>query len=154
MDTIVIVTNLGRLKAYRVVETPTRGEKLDLVESMNFVNAHIPYSGRVTDSSGRFPMGGGPVGGGTSPQMSTYEAMTAGLENERRLMKEVSNHIEEILMREKPEQWYFAATSEIHQAIVDELSPDLRARLTRSVLLDLSKMHPTDMLRHFSRWSD
>lgn len=149
MDSIVIATNLGRLKAYRVVKTRVRGSKLDLIEDLNFLDAHLRYSDRVTDQSGRFPMSGPLV---SSPQMSSYEALTAALENQKRLTKMVGDHIEEIMSREEPDIWNLAATSEIHQAILEEISPQTRKKLSRSVLADLTKTRPPELLRHFSQW--
>lgn len=150
METVVIATNLGRLKAYRVVETPVHGKKLDLVEALNFINARTSYADQMTDNLSRFPMGGGAE---ATHQMSTYEAMQQETETERRLFKEIAEQIETILEREKPTQWYFAATSEVFQAILDEVAPKYRDYLTRTVHSDLSKIPPTEILEHFSRWS-
>jgi len=150
METVVIATNLGRLKAYRVVETPVHGKKLDLVEALNFIDARTSYAEQMTDNLSRFPMGGGID---STNQMSTYEAMREEIEVQRRLVKEIAGQIEAILQRERPTQWYFAAGSEIFQAVLDEIAPEYRDYLTRTVHSDLTKTPPTDVLRHFGRWS-
>ncbi len=152
MDTIIILANLGRLKAYRVVETPTRGPKLELVEDMNFTEAHGRFSEKVTDQSGRFPMakGSGPP---LTTQQSTYEALPTLAENERRLTRLVAKEIGIILERERTEQWYFAANAEIHDAILEGVEPALVERIVRDIHADLVKTPPGEVLPYFGPWA-
>src|SRR6476646_12212181 len=58
-SSLVIVTDRGSLKAYRVNETPTRGPSLQLVQAFNITDAHRRLVDKVTDFSGRFPVSGG-----------------------------------------------------------------------------------------------
>jgi len=48
-SSLVIVTDRGELKAYRVNETPTRGPSLQLVQAFNITDAH----GRLVDKTER-----------------------------------------------------------------------------------------------------
>ena len=50
---LVIVTDRGSLKAYRVNETPTRGPNLQLVQAFNVTDAHGKPPGRQIERSGQ-----------------------------------------------------------------------------------------------------
>jgi len=148
MSTVVVAANLGHLKAFRVAETPTRGRKLDLIEEMEFPEAHGHFIDKVTDMAGRFPGrdGAGPQGTG----MSTGEALGTELEIQRRLVKLIADRIASVLQEERPEYWHFAANPEVHQAILNELPQELRERVVRHVHADLTKAPATEVLAHFS----
>ena len=143
---LVVVANLGHLKAYKVVETPTRGRKLELVDELNFPEAHGRFADKVTDYAGRFPMTQGP---GAGQQMAPSEALTVELETQRRLVRLVARQIEAIIRREQPEFWDFAAAPEVYQAILGEITPEYRQRLLRSARADLTKTPPPELLAHF-----
>ena len=145
MNTVVVAANLGRLKAFRVAETPTRGHKLELIDEVAFPEGHGRFMDKVTDMAGRFSVSTG-VGPGTG--MSRGEALSAEQEIQRRLIKSVAERIQTDLETERPEGWYFAATAEIHQAILDELPPDLRGRIVRHIHADLTKVTPAEILSH------
>ena len=146
MNTVVVVANLGHLKAYRIVQTPTRGRKLDLIEEMGFPEAHGHFLDKVTDMAGRFPGSGGAGQGGA---MAQGEALGAELEIQRRLVKLVAERVATILASERPEYWHFAATPEIHHAILIELTPELRERVVRHVHADLTTVPASEVLAHF-----
>ena len=137
MSTLVIAVNLGHLKAFRVVETPTRGRKLDLIDEMEFPEAHGHYVDKVTDMAG------------PGSAMSTGEALTAGLDIQRRLIKLIAERITVVLNGERPEYWHFAANPEVHQAILNELAPELSERVVRHVQADLTKVPVPEVLAHF-----
>ena len=146
MSTVVVAANLGHLKAFRVAETPTRGRKLELIEEMEFPEAHGHFLDKVTDMAGRFPVSEG-AGQGTA--MSTGEALSAELEIQRRLVKLVAERIATVLHSERPEYWHFAANPEVHQAILNELAQELRERVVRHVHADLTKAPASEVLAHF-----
>jgi hypothetical protein len=147
MSTVVVVANLGHLKAFRMVQTPTRGRKLDVIEEMEFPEAHGHFLDKVTDMAGRFPESGGP--GRQGAGMSTGEALRTQLEMQRRLVKLISERITAILHGERPEYWHFAANPEVHQAILNELPQELRERVVRHVHADLTKTPAPEVLAHF-----
>jgi len=146
MSTLVIAANLGHLKAFRVAETPTRGRKLELIDDMRFPEAHGRFADKVTDMAGRFPVSEG-AGPGTG--MSRGEALSAELETQRRLVKLVAGRMATILNDERPEYWHFAATPEIHEAILSELPTELRERVVRHVQADLTKTPPAEVMAYF-----
>ncbi|MEI6560812.1 MAG: host attachment protein [Verrucomicrobiota bacterium] len=144
MSTVVVAANLGHLKAFRVAETPTRGRKLDLIEEVEFPEAHGHFIDKVTDMAGRFPGSGGAEG------LSTGEALRTELEIQRRLVKLIAERIAAVLQEERPEYWHFAANPEVHQAILNELPVELRERVVRHVHADLTKTPAPEVLAHFS----
>ena len=144
MSTVIVAANLGHLKAFRVAETPRGTRRLELIEEVEFPEARGRMQDKVTDMAGRFSVG---IGAGMA---NPSEAMKAQLEVERRLVKLVAEQIEGILQRERPEYWHLAATSEIHQAILSELPPELRQRVIRHVLADLTHVPAPEALAHFA----
>jgi hypothetical protein len=58
-SSLVIVTDRGELKAYRVNETPTRGPSLQLVQAFNITDAHGRLVDKLSDLAGRFPVTNG-----------------------------------------------------------------------------------------------
>ncbi len=145
MSTVVIAANLGHLKAFRVEETPTRGRRLELIDEMEFPEAHGRFLDKITDMAGRFPVS---EGAGQGSAMSTGEALTAELEIQKRLVKLVAERITTVLQNERPEYWHFAANPEVHQAILSALAPELRERVVRHVHADLTKAPAAEVLAH------
>jgi hypothetical protein len=146
MSTVIIVANLGHLKAFRVAETPMGTKKLELIIEIEFPEAHGRIQDKVTDMAGRFP-----VADGTGVAMAHGEALKAELEVERRLVKLVGEQIEEVLNTERPEYWHLAATSEIHQALLNELPAELRQRVIRHLHADLTNVPVPELLERFAR---
>ena len=54
---LIIVTDRGSLKAYKVDETPNRGAGLRLVQAFDTTDAHGRYEDKLTDQAGGFPDG-------------------------------------------------------------------------------------------------
>lgn len=144
INSVVIAANLGHLKAFRVEETPNRGQKLQLIEDIEFPEAHGRFTDKVTDLAGRFPVSGGAYPG---TQMSIAETLAVDLEAEKRLAKLVSEEIEKYTA-DAP-SWYFAATSEIQNAILENLKRPTRDKLQRSVACDLTKAPVSNVQEHF-----
>jgi hypothetical protein len=147
MNSIIITANLGHLKAYRFLQTPTRGPKLEVVEELVFLEAHGRFSDKVDDKAARHHIG---ERVGVPPQIAPIDNSRAVLETQQRLIKLVAEKIETILTRERPEIWDFAATSENQKAILEKLSPGLRERLRWTDSADLTKVPPEKVLPHFT----
>jgi hypothetical protein len=141
---LVVVADRGSLKAYRVDETPTRGPSLHLVQAFDTTDAHGKLSDKVTDSAGRYAADGA----GAHPGASIAETK---LENEidRRIYKELADHIAKLVKSNGTSGWSFAASAEIHKAIVDLLPNDVRNRIVEHVKSDLVKIEPAKLRSHF-----
>jgi len=146
-SSLVIVTNRGSLKAYRVNETPTRGPSLQLVQAFNMTEAHGRLIDKVSDLAGRFPVTEG-AGAHRGPA-STAERTQLAIETDRRIQKELADQIAKIVSQNGNDGWSFAAPAEIHTAIVDLLPADVRQRIVEHVKSDLVKVEPARLMSHF-----
>src|SRR4029453_3705636 len=90
-SSLVIVTDRGSLKAYRVNETPTRGPSLQLVQAFNMTDAHGRLSDKLSDLAGRFPVTEG-AGAHRGPA-SIAERTQLVTEMDRRLQKNLADQI-------------------------------------------------------------
>ena len=72
---LIIVTDRGSLKAYKVSETPTRGPHLQLVQAFDTTEAHGRYQDKLTDQAGAFP-------NGAAPGQGNSIAERTGIDNE------------------------------------------------------------------------
>jgi len=140
---LVIVTDLGRLKAYRFELTPQQTPRLELIEELCFDEAHGRLDNWVTDVAGR--RGGGQTGTGTP----LIDANNLKLENERRIIRQISIHIEALIQRNDPEVIWLAAQKEINPRILEELPHGIRAQIEMNLPCDLVGAHPPAVLDAF-----
>ena len=145
-SSLIIVTDRGSLKAYRVNETPTRGPSLQLVQAFNITDAHGRLVDKVSDLAGRFPVSDG-VGGRHANSIA--ERTQIETETDRRIHKELADQIIKIVKRDGVEGWSFAAPASIHGAIVDLLPASVRDRIVEHVKSDLVKIEPVKLPAHF-----
>ena len=143
----MIVTDRGSLKAYRVIETPTRGPSLQLVQAFDITDAHGRLVDKLSDSAGRFPVTEsagahrGPASIAERPQLVT--------EMDRRIQKGLADEIAKIVSQNTRDAWSFAAPAEIHAAIVDLLPVAVRERIVEHVKSDLVKVEPAKLISRF-----
>jgi hypothetical protein len=142
---LIIVADRGSLKAYRVEETPNRGASLQLVQAFEITDAHGRYDTKLTDQAGRFP-----VSDGNGRHANSIAERTAlETENDRRICKQLAEHIAEVVKREAVEGWSFAAPASIHATIAEMLPAPIRNRLVEHVKSDLVKIEPAKLASHF-----
>ena len=146
-SSLIIVTDRGSLKAYRVNETPTRGPSLQLVQAFNITDAHGRLVDKLSDLAGRFPVTAG--AGGHHGAASIAERTQLATETDRRIQKELADQIVKIVSLNGKEGWSFAAPAEIHTAIVDLLPAAVRDRIVEHVRSDLVKTEPAKLASHF-----
>ena len=145
-SSLIIVTDRGSLKAYRVDETPTRGPSLKLVQAFNVTDAHGRLVDKVTDLAGRFPVSDGAGGRHAN---SIAERTQLETETDRRIHKQLADQIAKIVESDGVEGWSFAAPAEIHSAIVGLLPPAVRDRIVEHVKSDLVKVEPAKLISRF-----
>jgi hypothetical protein len=146
-SSLIIVTDRGSLKAYRVIETPTRGPSLQLVQAFDITDAHGRLVDKVSDLAGRFPVKNG--AGAHRGAGYIAERTQLATETDRRIQKELADQITKIVSLNRKEGWSFAAPAEIHAAIVDLLPPAVRDRIVEHVKSDLVKIEPSKLPAHF-----
>ena len=144
---LVIAADRGSLKAYQVNETPTRGPSLKLIQAFDITDAHGKLIDKVTDLAGRFPVT--ESAGAHRGAASIAERTQLETETDRRINKELADQIAKIVNESGKEGWAFAASAEIHSAIVDLLPDRVRNRIVEHVKSDLVKVEPAKLPNHF-----
>src|SRR5947209_18282264 len=104
-SSLIIVTDRGELKAYRVNETPTRGPSLQLVQAFNITDAHGRLVDKVSDLAGRFPVSDG--AGAHHGAASIVERTHLATETDRRIQRELADQITKIVSPNGKKGWSF-----------------------------------------------
>ena len=144
-DKLLIVTDLGLLKAYRI-EFPRQGSpRVQLMEEQRFEEAHTKFLERVTDQSGRHSAPtqkkwAAPIGDDHNVELTT----------KKRLIRQIAGHIQRFLGQDHEDGCWFAANKEILHQILDEIPVPLRNRIEKSIPRDLTKTDPKDLIGYFS----
>jgi hypothetical protein len=142
---LIVVADRGGVKAYRVNDTPNRGASLQLVQAFDLTDSHGRYDDKLTDQAGRFP-----VSDGHSRHANSIAERTAlETENDRRICKQLAEHIAEVVKRETTAGWSFAAPASIHSTIAQLLPAPVRNRVVEHVKSDLLKIESSKLAHHF-----
>ena len=142
---LIVLADLGRLKAFRVTrDEMTSNVHVELAEELNFLDGQEKLLDKVTDKAGRFPGSGGTSAGGAGENHNLQSEM------QKRLIKRLGEGINDLVRREHPAIWHFAAAQEINHKILDLLAPEVRAKLSKTVGSDLTKIGKSEILAHFA----
>jgi Protein required for attachment to host cells len=115
-----------------------------MVAEVTFSEGHERLSQQVTDQAGSFPAAGtAGRGNAAAERMSLIEEMDA--QNFRR----VGNCINHVLSSHHPEDWGFAAPSEINRAILEFVKPEFTGTLAQNVPKDLTKVPAYEVVERF-----
>jgi hypothetical protein len=144
---LIILSDLGSLKAYCVTRDEiTEEQRIDLLQGYDSLEGHERISEVLTDQAGRFPTGNG-IGSG---QMSHGDRNHLEQEIKNRIVRQLAHDISEIVLREEPDTWYFAANNEIDGKIIDALDASVRQKLSKRVRSNLTKVKKEELLNHFN----
>jgi hypothetical protein len=147
-DRLVIVADLGRLRVFKQVQGATDSKPhLEMLDEFTPASARVKLSEQLTDMAGRFPKGQGLAQG--SGEMSAGERHTMETELQRRLMKLLADKINSRLELPEVENCYLAASGEISNDLLAQLTPKARSKVQKSIPRNLSKIDPNDLLQHF-----
>ena len=142
MKRILITTDLGHLKAYRVMQGPDDpSPTIEAIVEEDFSASYTHISARVTDAGGRFPAGKN----GMAVGERNHEAEQAL----RKQLKCVASANEEAPKLEPEATLQLAAPKPIFKRLSAELRPDLQKRLGTCLELDLVKASKQELLRRF-----
>jgi hypothetical protein len=143
-NTLVVVADLGCFKAYKVENNePTRTPRLELIEQFDNPEAHGHLVDKVSDQSGRFPRG--TVGGA----MSDGERHNIGLEMRKRFVKQLAQRFNTLARNREIERCLCAVSKEINHLLAEELEPGVRAKIEKTLPVDLTKLDRSEILRRF-----
>ena len=150
MNKIIITSDLGRVRAFRLEKDP-----LDTNSQWHATEVEVPalaetpekVHDEVSDQAGEFARGSVP---GEPGGMSYGEEHNAKTEQQKKLIRGLAHHIGEILEREKPDSWELAAPKAICTRLEAEIDPQLRKRLNEVHGLDLTKVSLKEIEERFS----
>jgi hypothetical protein len=144
-NTLIIVTDLGLFKAYRLERTAIQQTpRLELIEELEALDAHGKLLDKVTDQAGRWRV---PT---ARMAMSYGERQKIDLEMRRRLIKQMAEHISRVLREQDAEECYLSTNKETHKQLWEELEPDVRKKIVKVLPLDLTKANKSQLLEHFA----
>lgn len=147
-NTLVVVTDLACLKAYRIDDRPEFSTpRLELVEEFHYSDAHAHLIDKVSDLSGRFPRGGGPSGGALA--MSAGERHNIQLEQRKRMVRQLAERLSLLTAQPGVERCFLAASREINHQLIEALDPRAKGKISKNVAADLTKLDKAELLRHF-----
>jgi hypothetical protein len=101
----------------------------------------------VTDLSGRFPR--------TSRAAHSAGAMSDGerhnieLESRKRLVRQLAQQFNALARGKDVERCLLAASREINHQLLDELEPQVRAKIEKNIHVDLTKLERAEIMQHF-----
>jgi hypothetical protein len=145
-NTLVMVADLGCFKAFRLEDSQlNRTPHLALIEQFDSPDAHEKLVDKVSDLSGRFSRGSAPGGG----SMSDGERHNIHLEQRKRLVRQLAQRLNMLARDKQVECCLLAASREINHQLWDELEPQVRAKVTKNVPADLTKIQGAEILSHF-----
>ncbi len=143
-NTLVIVADLGELKAYSIEEHEgvVNGEmkishSLKLLNDENFIEGRKKLGEVVSDKAGKIGQG--------SPENHNLQS-----ERENRTIKEIAADIDAIVNAIKPEQLFLSFPKEHNQELLNTLSESSKAVLTKNITSDLVKTDKNKILSHFA----
>jgi hypothetical protein len=147
-NTLVVVADLGCFKAFHLDDNHlNRSPRLELLEEFESPEAHGKLVEKVTDLSGRFGRGSGPVNGPGA--MSDGERHNLELEMRKRLVRQLAQRFNHLARPKEVERCLLAASKEINRQLLDELEPQVRAKIEKNIPADLTKLEPGEILRRF-----
>jgi len=144
--TIIVVTDLGHFKAYRITQKPLESPRVTMIESYDAVEGHGKLVDKLSDMGGRFGRGGGKEEAG----MASGERHTIETETEKRLVKMIAKNIDTLIAGEKCEVWHLAAAKKINRQVLDRIKPDVKAKLDKIITADLTKIDKSEILTYFT----
>ena len=142
-NTVVIVADLGELKAYRAEQHEgVVGNEMKVSHSLTLVNDESFIEGRkklgevMSDSIGK-------VGHGTleSPHLQS--------EREKRTIKDIAADIEAVVAHINPVQLFLAFPKEHNHELLNALGEKSKAVLKKNITSDLVKTDKNKILSHF-----
>lgn len=139
---LIIVTDLQRFKLFSTKRDPAGRESVELLESVDSLEAHQRMSEKVSDQQGNF-QGVGASGSGEDHNVT--------LEQERRRIKEIAAQITKALKEHSHDSWSFAAPKAINNQIVELLDPAFKSNMSLNLHADLTKTPNNELLEHFTK---
>jgi hypothetical protein len=148
-QTLVIVTDLGTFKAFRVDDDGfSSNPRLEPLDAFETVAVNQKLSEQLSDQAGQFKKSA-PIYASINDQ-GNGERHNINLENRRRSAKEIADTIASLLQEGEFERCFFAAPKEMNNQLMALLPPDAKAKIEKNLPLDLVNVDRQELLRHFT----
>ena len=142
-NTLVIVADLGELKAYNVKHHEAIignevkiSHSLELINDENFIEGRKQISESYSDNAGQWGH-------------DTVENHDLKTEIENRTLREIAQDIENIVKAVKPKQLFLAFPKEHNKELTNELGSQTKTVLAKNIASDLVKTDKQKILSHF-----
>ncbi len=145
METIIVTVDLGHFRAYKVIKDSVEGNRIQQIGSYDSIESHVKLGDRVSDTAGRFGLAGGKNGAAKG----YGEPHNIELETNKRLIKMIAKSISDLILSENCTKWHLAAGNEINSQIVENLAPDVRAKLKKNIKSNLTKISKSEVIDYF-----
>ena len=146
-NTLVLVTDFGGFKAFRLEnDHPHSSPRLELLEEYEDAEAHRRVVEEVSDQAGRFRRKIGTRGGAA---MSDGEQHHMALEKRKRGVRKLAGRLDSLMQNPEIEQCFLAASREIMNPLLQELSPAARSKIGMNIPADLMKVSKSELLTKF-----
>lgn len=143
MNSMIIVTDLGRMKAYRVTRDdlqPNTSPAFEDLADIDLENQHSHVSDRVTDKAGRFNYGAGSIAVG--------ERHSEEGEAESKQLHAIAEAINRVAGSDSTDI-YLAAPQPMIRLLLETIAPPVRQRIRRELSVNLVKAPKLDLLKRF-----
>jgi hypothetical protein len=81
--------------------------------------------------------------------MADGERHNIELEARRRFVRRLAQRLNFLARSPEVDRCFLAVSKEINHQLLEELDPQVRAKITKNVPADLTKLGQADILRHF-----
>ena len=145
MDKIIITTDMGHFRAYKLSETARGRAKLDLLESYDAIEGQVKLGSKLSDKAGQFSRGGGE---GKKAQGSG-QPNNLEQEMQKQLVRMMARDINSLIEKEEYTAWCLAAPNKINGSIVRQLKPEVKTALIKNIKADLTTIDKSEIPEHF-----
>ncbi len=142
MNRIVIVTDLGHFKCFRLTRNDMESPRLELIDEYEIIEAHKKLKDLLTDREGQFGMGGERKEVGGSGEPHNLET-----EQQKKIIKAIVDDINKIIKKEGFRKWYLVAGKTINNAIQERLDPKVKEALFKNITADHVKTKKADLIK-------
>jgi len=141
---LLIVADLGKLRALRVQYHKNRSPSVEALEEFSFEDAHQRVVEKVSDLAGRHK--GPSPHPGAAPVADDHNLR---LETRRRIVKQIAKQTAQLVRAHNPEGFWFAAPKDICNQILEELPQEIRAKAAATAPRDLTKLPSRELVEIF-----
>ncbi|EQB39455.1 hypothetical protein M947_05535 [Sulfurimonas hongkongensis] len=139
---LIIIVDLQHFKLFKVKQDPLKRESVEMIKSSKNLDFYLKADEKYSDRKGNF----------TSKQSSgSNENQNLELEEERRRIQDIADHISEILGKYSHSSWYFAAPEAINNQIVELLDKKDIENMEINLKLNLANTPNDKILDYFSK---